>query len=293
MNTIGLVVDEGADLTQELIKKHKIAVVPLKVIWPEEIEGLPGETIFHKMQEADKRGMKVFCKTSQPSPKDFLDIFKEELKKSDKIICFTVTSKLSGTYNSAVQAKDFLSPEEKKRVFVVDSLSALAGEGLLALKAVDLTKEGGEIEEIVKTLRSFPSKIHLYAFIRDPKWLEVSGRISPALANWMRRGAKMGVRPLIGIKKGLVKPIGIRLGAKDIPEALFKELEVKSRKVRKEGKRIRIAIIHCLDEKGTQKLREMIEKKLENTEIVFINLVDEVIGSIVGPGSLALGWCEI
>jgi DegV family protein with EDD domain len=293
MKKIGLIVDEGADLTKEIIEKHQIAIVPLKVIWPSEIENLSGQTIFHKMAEADKRGLKIFCQTSQPSPKDFLDIFKKELEKFEKIICVTITSKLSGTYNSATQARNFLNPEEKKRVFVVDSLNASCGMGLLATKAIDLTMEENKPEEIAKELGDFTQKIHLAAIIEDPKWLEHSGRISKTIANWIRRAAKIGVRPVIGIKEGRVKAVGVKTGVKDLAEALFQELEGKTRKSRQEGKKIRVAIMHCLNLKDAQKLKEMIEKKLPNTEIAFVNLIDRVVGSIVGPGALGIAWCEI
>jgi DegV family protein with EDD domain len=293
LKKIGLIVDEGADLTPEIIEKYQIAIVPLKVIWPPEIENLPGPTIFHKMAEADKKGFKIFCQTSQPSPKDFLDILKKELERCKKIICITITSKLSGTYNSAIQAKNFLNPEDQKRVFVVDSLNASCGMGLLVLRTIDLIGTGREIEEIVKDLEGFTSKIQLRAIIEDPKWLEHSGRISKTIANWIRMMAKLGVRPLIGIKQGVVKAVGIKTGVKDVSEALFQELAAKTKKTRKEGKKIRVAIIHCLNEKGAEKLKEMIEKKLPDTEIAFVNLIDKVVGSIVGPGVVGLAWHKI
>ena len=138
MNKIGLVADEGADLPQEIIEKHQMAVVPVKMDWPD-LENLPGENTFQKMREAEKRGIKSFGKTSQPSPKDFLEAFKKQLERFDKIICITLTSKLSGTYNSANQAKNILPPEDQKRVFIVDSLNASCGEALSTLKAIDLT----------------------------------------------------------------------------------------------------------------------------------------------------------
>jgi len=293
MKKIGLAIDEGADLTKEIIEKHQMAVVPFKVHWPPEVENLPGETIFHKMREADKRGLKVFCKTSQPSPKDFLEPFKQELEKYEKIICITITSKLSGTYNSAIQARSFLTPEQQKRVFVVDSLNAICADGLFVLKAIDLIEEQKEIEEIVKELNEFTQKIHLIAIVKDPKWLEASGRISSTLSNWIRKMAKIGIRPLIGIKKGVIKAIGIKTGVRDIPTAIFQELEAKTKKSRKRGKKIRVAIMHCLNIKGAQELKEMIEKELPEIEIAFLSLIDTIIGSIVGPGSLGLAWCEI
>ncbi len=290
MNKIGLVIDEGADLTLDIIAKHQIAVVPLKLEWPSEIENLPGETVFHRMKEADKRGMKIFCKTSQPSPKDYLDIYKKQLEKFEKLICLTVTSKLSGTYNSAVQAKNFLPEEQKNKVFIVDTLSAACGEGLLVLKAIDLIDQDKQVEEIVKELEQLVSRVFLYVALKDPKWLEASGRISSTIANWIRKMSNINLRPLLGMKKGVLKPISIKMGVKDVAEAIFKQLESKTKKSRKQGKRIKIFISHALALEACQKLQDLIGENMENTEIVAANLLDQIIGSIVGPGSMAVAW---
>jgi DegV family protein with EDD domain len=291
MNKIGLVVDEGADLSQEIIEKHQMAVVPVKMDWPD-LENLPGENTFQKMREAEKRGIKSFGKTSQPSPKDFLDAFRKQLERFDKIICITLTSKLSGTYNSAIQARGMLREEDQKRVFIVDSLNASCGEGLSDLKAIDLIGQGKDTEEIVKELEKFVPQVRLYGMLEEIKWLEASGRISSTLANWVRRMQKIGVRPIIGIKKGVLTSIGIKAGAKDIPTALFHQFEAKTKKPRKQGKRIRVAITHGDSLEGAQKLKEMVEKELEGVEVAFINLIDNVLGVLVGPNTLVLAWAE-
>ena len=292
MNKIGLVVDEGADLPKEIIEKYQMAVVPIKMDWPD-IENLPGENTFQKMREAEKRGIKGFGKTSQPSPKDFLDSFKKQLEKFDKIFCLALTSKLSGTYNSAIQAKDLLEPEQKERIFVVDTLNITCGEALLVLKAIDLINEGEDVEEIIKELEKLIPRVRLYGMLEEIKWLEASGRISHTLANWVRRMQKIGFRPIIGIKKGVIKAIGIKAGAKDIPTALFHQFEAKTKQFRNQGKKIRVAITHGDNLKGAQRLKEMIKKELEGTEVAFINLIDNVLGVLVGPDTLILAWCEI
>jgi len=290
MTKIGLVIDEGADLPLEIIEKYQITVVPIKVDWPD-IENLPGENTFQKMREAEKRGIKSFGKTSQPSPKDFLDAFKKQLERFDKIICITLTSKLSGTYNSANQAKNILGVEGEK-IFVVDFLNATCGEGLSVLKAIDLIEQGKEAEEIIKELEKFVPQVRLYGMLEEIKWLEASGRISPTLANWVRRMQKIGVRPIIGIKKGVLKAIGIKAGAKDIPTALFHQFEAKTKKLRNQGKKIRVAITHGDNLEGAQRLKETIEKELKGVEVAFINLIDNVLGVLVGPNALILAWCE-
>lgn len=291
MQKIGLIVDEAADLPKEIVEKYQIEVTPLKMDWPD-LENFSGENTFQKMREAEKAGIKSFGKTSQPSPKDFLEIFKKQFAKFEKIITITITSVHSGTYNSACQAKNFLEAEKKEKVFVVDSLNGSAGLGLLVLKAVDLIEGGQEIEEIVKELELFRPKIHLAAMVKDPKWLESSGRIPHFLASWVRRVGKIGLRPILGIKKGKIKAVGIKKGAKDIPNALFQELKEKTEKLREQGKKIRVAITHGDKLEEAQRLKEAIEKELNGVEVAFLNLIDNVLGVLVGPDALILAWSE-
>ncbi|PIV65128.1 MAG: hypothetical protein COS09_01165, partial [Candidatus Nealsonbacteria bacterium CG01_land_8_20_14_3_00_12] len=139
----------------------------------------------------------------------------------------------------------------------------------------------------------FVPQVRLYGIFEDPKWLEASGRISSTLANWFRRMQKLGFRPILGVKKGLVKAIGIKAKAKDIPTALFHQFEAKTKKLRNQGKKIRVAITHGDDLPGVQKLKEMIEKNLENTEVAFVNLIDNVLGVLVGPNAIILAWCKL
>lgn len=288
---IGIVVDEAADLPQELIDKYQIGIVPLKADWPE-VMSLPGENTFQKMEEAERRGVKTFAKTSQPSVQDFLDVFKKHLESFERLICLTITSVHSGTYNSGVQAKRFMG-EEGNKVFVVDSLSASCGLGLIVLKAVDLTKEGKEVEEILKELEDFIPKVTFRAFLEDVKWLEASGRLSSTLANWMRGMQKLGIRPMIGLKKGKITAVAIKTGVKDVPTTLFKDFEAKTKKLRGQGKKIRVAITHGDDIDKAKRLKEMIEKNLDNVEVVFISLIDDILGVLTGPGALVLGWVVI
>lgn len=293
MTKIGLVIDEGADLPQEIIEKYQIEVVPLKMDWSD-IVRLPGENIFQKMREAEKKGIKSFGKTSQPSPKDFIDAFGRQFEKFEEIICLTITSKHSGTYNSACQAKNFLEPRKQEKLFVLDSLNGSCGMGLLVLKAIDLITAGKKkTEEIFKELEKLRHKIILRVIIKDPKWLEASGRISSTVANFVRRMEKIGLRPLLGIKNGVIKAVGIKTRAKDIPTTLFNVFREKTKKLLNQNKKIRVAITHGDNLEMAQRLKELIENEFKEVEITFINLVDNVIGGLAGPDALILAWTEV
>ena len=281
---IGIVADEGGDLPRELIEKHQITIVPFKVDLGQ-MKDISGN-VYQKIREAEKKGIKSFVKTSQPSPGDFLAVFKEKLRKFEEIICVTITSKHSGTFNSAYQAREFLA--EKERIHVLDSLSGSGGEGLIILKIASLIEKRLKIKEILEKARGAISNTNLIFMLEDPKWLEASGRISSVLATWLRGMQKIGIRPLLGTKNGLIKPVGIVKGVKDIASALFKEFEKRISRV-KTTEKIKVAITHCDNLKETKKLIGMIEK-LKNCEVVFINLVGNILGGLAGPGASALAW---
>jgi len=292
MEKIGIVTEEAVDFPQEIIEKYQIAIVPVKLFWPE-LEEMPGENTFQKMRELEKRGIKSFGKTSQPSIKDFLDKYNFQLERFEKIICITLTSKLSGSHNSAIQARKFLETEKQEKVFIIDSLSVTGGQALLILKAIDLIQEGKEIKEIIKELEEFVPQIHLYVMLEDPKWIEALGRISHLVANLMRGLAKVGIRPVLTLKNGVLVQAGVKTGAKEMPAGLLKQLEADVKKFKMEDKKIRIAITHGDSLEGAQKLKEMIGEKFKNAEIVFLNIIDNILGVATGPNALAIAWCEI
>lgn len=292
MKKIGIITEEAADLPKDIIEKYQIGVAPVKMHWPE-IENLPGDNTFQKMREAAKLGIKSFGKTSQPSAKDFLDVFEKQLIISEKIIGIVLTSKLSGTFNSLTQARNFLKPEDQKRVFLIDTLNVSAGEGILILRALDLAEQGQTAEDIVKEVERLVPVLPMIGIIPDPTWVEAAGRMSPLVANGIRNAAKIGVRPLVRFKDGVLASGGIVTGAKDIPTAVFKKFEAETKEIKKEGKKIRVVITHGDNLAGATRLKEMIEKSSPNYNVAFLNIINNVVGTLSGPDSMFVSWLEI
>jgi len=291
MEKIGIVTDVAADLPQEIIKKYRLAVVPIKLHWPE-IENLPGNNTFQKMRELEKMGIQSFGKTSQSSVKDFLDKYNLQLNSFEKVLCLTLTSKHSGTNNSAVQAVKFLDKSKQARVFVIDTLNVSGGQALLILKAIELIEKGREAADIIAEIREMVPQIHFYVMFKDPKWIEASGRISGLVANLMRGMAGAGIRPVMALKNGVLAPAGLKTGAKDIPTGLLKQLaaDIRNRKVG--NRKVKAVITHGDDLAGAERLKKMIEEEFANVEIIFINIINDVVGAPVGPDSMAFSWCE-
>jgi DegV family protein with EDD domain len=292
MERIGIVAEETADFPEDIIQKYRIGTVSVSLYWPE-IESLPGENTFQKMRELEKRGIRSFGKTSQPSPKDFLDTYEDQLKMFNNIICITFTSFHSGSYNSAVLAKQLLDQQKQEKVYIVDSLNASGGQALVILKAIELIEAKRDIVNIIKELEEFKDRVHLSVMFEETKWLEASGRISPALANVIKGMARLGIRPVLSIRKGKIIPVGLRTRAKEIPDVLFRQFGKETKKSVDEGKRIRVVITHGDYPEGAMRLKEKIEKEFLNVEVAFVNIINNVIGAPTGPNTLAFAWCEI
>ncbi len=287
--SIGIVTEDVACLLPKILERYNIELAQTKFDWPE-LEKIPGENIYQKIKKAYEIGIETRPKTSQATPKSYLDAFKKQLQRFDKVLCVTVSSKISGCYNSACQAKEMLLESEKERVFILDSLNAAAGQALLILRAIELIQEQREMPEILDALKRLIPQTHTYIIFADPKGPEFIGRITKSQANWIRRMKKLGIHPLMEFKKGVLKKGGM-IFAKDEPEAIFKKILKESKKERKLGKKIRIVINHADNLEGAKKLKEMLKKI--GAEVSFISEGSPIICAVTGPGTLIAGWQAI
>lgn len=279
--SIGIVTEDISSLPKEILERYQIGIAKTKFDWPE-MEKLPGDNLYQKIRNAEKFGVKTFPKTSQAMPKDYLGAFEEQLQRFNKVLCITVSSKISGCYNSAIQAKEIL--EGKERIFVLDSLNLPA---LLILKAIELIQKRREIEEIITELKNLIPKIHTHLIFEDPKWIEALGRITKTQADWVRRMKKVRLRPLMEIKDGLIAKGGV-VFARDMAETLFKKIFKES----KASQSIRVLINHADNSEQAEKLKKMLKEKLK-VEIPFITLAPPIIAAGAGPGTLIVGWMPI
>ncbi|MDK2949327.1 MAG: fatty acid kinase fatty acid binding subunit [Patescibacteria group bacterium] len=290
MKKTTIVIGETASITNNLIEKFGLIVVPFVVSWPE-MDYFEGN-IFEKMREAERKGDKTVPKTSQPSIGTFKKVFEETLKESESVICITISSGVSGAYNSATQAKKMLKAEDQNKVFILDTFNVDTSESLIALKAGELAQEGKSGEEIFKEITEMSPNVYLFSVVESPKWLEANGRINHTLSVLLSQMQKIGMRPILSVKDGLVKPATLKMQAKDIAQALFKQAEEMIKKPLKEGRVCKVAISHANTIEEAEKLKKMFEEKYPQVEVIFISLTDPIIGCHVGPGTLLIG-CSI
>ncbi len=213
--SIRFIIDSTADMPDEL--KSNFTIIPLSVHFGTE-EFLDGVTInnrefYQKLVESD-----VLPTTSQPTPAAYAEAYQEAIQAGDEVIVLTLSSKLSGTYQSAcIAALDF-----QEHVSVIDTQNVTIGETILVLHGLQLAKEGKSRAEIVETLLSLRHRIHLIAMVDTLEYLKKGGRISPSMA---LAGTLLSIKPVLGIVDGEIAMLGKARGSKQGNNLLVKEIQ--------------------------------------------------------------------
>jgi DegV family protein with EDD domain len=284
--SVGIVTEDVASILPKILERYQIELAKTKFEWPE-LEKIEGENIYQKIKKAYEMKIETKPRTSQAMPKDYFDAYKKQLQRFDKVLCLTITSKISGCYNSALQAREMLSEKERERVFVFDTLHGAAGQALFVLRAIELIQEQREIEEIIEELKKLIPKTQTYIIFADPKGIEFIGRITKGQANWIRRMKKLGIQPIMKVKDGILTKGGM-IFAKDEPGALFKKIKKESEEDRKSGKKIRVIINHADNLEGAKKLKGLLKEI--GAEVSFISEGPPIICAVTGPGTLIVAW---
>ena len=272
MKKIRVITEDVCSLPEKMITDFEIEIVKTKLYFPE-WERFPQKNLYQLMMET-----MATPKTSAPSPGDYLRAYRKVLEKSEKALVIALSSKLSACYSSALQAREIFEKPEK--IFVFDSLQAVASQGLLVLRAVELIREGKEMNEILEILENLKRKIKLFGFLRTTYWAEKIGRISKKMTFAFNILRILGVYPYFGTKEGKIGFSGFNLWTYDELEAMFNQLKHQAKK----GK-IRVGINYTDNIEIALKLKEKIEKEL-GAEVLFVSMVPPIVGANSGPGTL-------
>ncbi len=204
--SIKIMVDSASDFTRQQANDLGLLFVPMSVTFDGE-EYLDGVDLFADEFYKKLESCNSMPRTSLINEFRWSEAFEEATKEGDELIVITISSKLSGTYQAAVNA----SKSFQGKVFVVDSMSAACGEGILAKYAMKLRDEGKYTQEIFHRLNEKKKDICVYAVIDTLKYLKKGGRISATTAII---GTTLSIKPIVGIVDGEVKMLGKAMGNK-------------------------------------------------------------------------------
>lgn len=175
---IRVLVDSSSDYMQAEAQKNNLEFVPLTVMI-NDVTYKSGVELTHDEFYEKLIDGKEFPKTAQPSPQDFLTIFEDAKEKGDDVICILLSSALSGTCQSAHLAKNMADYDN---IYIIDSLSAIAGMRIMAEYAVKLSSEGMPASEIAEKIEAIKSKVKIIAGVDTLEYLCRGGRLSRTAA---------------------------------------------------------------------------------------------------------------
>jgi DegV family protein with EDD domain len=276
---VRIVTDSTADLPADLAEQLDISVVPLSVIFGDEVyrEGID---ITHDLFYSMLAHSRVMPTTSAPSIGDFLAVYEPLLKETDEIVSIHLSSKLSATYSVACQAAEQLA-ERGARVEVIDSGSVSLGMTFIAAAAARAAAGGAGVEEIKRIAGQMSPRIRIIVALDTLEYLRRGGRIGRARAFL---GAMLKVKPLLSLRDGEVHPEE-RVRTKAMAMERVFQIVTSYPRVKE------AAIGYSTNPEDAEELRRRLEVALPAASIR-VGRVGPVIGVHAGPGVLGVGVLE-
>ncbi len=276
--TVKVVTDSTSDIPAELAEELGITVVPIYVIFGQETyrDGvdMDADEFFDKLVHNN-----VHPTTSVPSPKDFADVYNELASKTDEIISIHLTSKESGTYNSAVLAKELV--EKECRIEVVDSQSISMSLGMLVIAAARQALAGASLDQVAEFAHRNVPRVHLMILLDTLKYVIRGGRLSKASG---LVGTVLRVRPLLTMREGDLMPAGVARTKAKAVERLYSFAKGFSRV--KE-----LAVAYTTDRDEARSFLDRM-KSLFPDATSYLARVGPSLGTHAGPGTMGVAIWE-
>jgi DegV family protein with EDD domain len=276
---IKIVTDSSAYLPEATIRQHDIRIVPLCVHFGEEAfrEGvdLSSKDFYRRLKEAPE-----LPTTSQPSAGEFHEVFQDLVDQGHEIITLTISSKLSGTWNSATMAKDMM-PDAK--ISVVDTLSVSVGLQLMVEAAAEAINAGATRQEIVDQIEAIKRKVSILFAVDTLEYLAKGGRINNAKAFM---GTLLKVKPILALQDGAIEPLE---QVRSRRKALGRMLDLVVEQMGDNGAKAKVGVTHALVPDEAEACRQGLQDRLGCSK-PFLSEIGPAIGTHTGPGVIGVAF---
>ncbi len=199
--TVKIITDSLSDITSDLAKELGVTVVPLTVLFGHETfldrVTITTDEFYHRLANDA-----VWPTSTQPTPAAFVEVYNTLAKETDEILVITLSGKMSGTYQSALGAKNMF--KGKCRIEIIDSQQVAMGFGLIVISAARKAQSGAKLDELVDWVKKAMSRSHLVIYFDTLKYLAKGGRIGKAQG---LLGAMLSVKPILTVKDGEIAPL--------------------------------------------------------------------------------------
>jgi len=276
--TVKIVTDSLSDITSDLAKELGVTVVPLTVLFGHETfldrVTMTTEEFYRRLANDT-----VWPTTTQPTPAAFLEVYNSLAKETDEILVITLSGKMSGTYQSALGAKNMFNG--KCRIEIIDSQLVAMGLGLIVISTARKAKAGAKLDELVDSVKKAMPRSHFVVYFDTLKYLAKGGRIGKAQR---LLGAMLSVKPILTTKDGEMAPL-TRL--RSLPAGLdylynfakgYPDAEL-------------VAVEHATTPDEADRLADRLSSTFPK-ERIFKSVISPVLGVHGGPGAMAVTILE-
>ena len=274
--TVRVITDSTADLPSEMAAELGIEVVPLNVHFGTDTfrDGidLSADEFYERLVASPRPPT-----TSQPSVGAFLEVYQKALEGADGVVSIHISAKVSGTWNSAVQAREQLSDSSK--VTVVDTGQASMGLGWVAVAAARAAQAGASMDEVASLARSAAEQVRVLFLVDTLEYLQKGGRIGKAQAMF---GSVLAIKPILTIQEGEVHPLErVRTRGKGV--ARLVQLVQEAAPLQS------MAVLYTTTEDEARALAERLGPCVPSGQVI-VGRLGTVVGTYAGPGLLGVGW---
>jgi len=275
---VAVVTDSSADLADSVLDRHRIALVPLQVVWGDQtfrdrVELRPDE-FYRRLRES-----KDLPTTSQPTPGDFVRVFRDARREAHEVVAVLLSGSLSGTWQSGQAARKASALDG---IHIVDSGSASLGVGMLALRAAELAEAGWSGAEIAGELERVKRQSGMFLTVDRYDNLIRSGRVSRGKA-WL--GGMLDVKPILSLDAdGRVVPLDRVRGRDNLVPRVLSLLE---RRLTPRPRAVRFGVAHADAPDVAARIRNALVAAYRPRDC-FVSLATGVLGTHVGPGAWAV-----
>lgn len=269
---IRILIDSSADYSAQEAKEHNLELVPINITLDGKnyLDGIDlTKDEFYELLTSTEE----FPKTAQPSPQDYVDLFEDAKEKGDSVVYLSLSSGLSGTFQSATLAKNMVEYDD---IYLVDTLSATRAIRIMAEYACKLREEGDDAATIAAKLEEFKSRVVIYAALDTLEYLSKGGRLNKAAA---AVGELTNLKPIINVTpEGTMAVPGKALGRNKAISTLTKMITEKQIDTT-----FPIYSLYAVGEENTEKLEQKLGK--DGVRVTKRLQIGSTIGCHIGPGA--------
>lgn len=271
---IRFVTDSTADIPQEILDKHNIAVVPVFVNYGGNSFADDGKELNRENYYNQLASFRPFPTTSAMPPNMTEQALQKALEGADHVIALTVSSKLSGVYNAFRLGMQKLPAD---RITLIDGASTSAGLGMSVIVGAEVAAQTGDVQQTIRAIEAVKQNSKLFAALDTLEFLHRSGRVGWAAAGI---GALLQIKPIIAVENGEVVSVArVRTFSRATEELVTY--------VRQFAPLDRLAVLYGTDYEAAQHLRDRLAE-LAPAGSIFIVRINPAVGTHIGPKGLGV-----